>query len=184
MYIKSINTYFIENPKCGSRTVDYVLRRVFSIDDMSVGGHVPIEDAMNRIPKDAKIFGVVRNPLDRLISSVRTGCINENQVDKRLTGVIKGMNKSHGIIPYHVYGPQSRYVNNSSRIKLFPFERLTDLIKLIGWKEKAPHQNKALMDLSPEDVKSRPLFATALATYKDDFSLYQNSLTQGEMYNA
>ena len=35
------------------------------------------------------------------------------------------------------------------------------------------------MDLSPEDVKSRPLFATALATYKDDFSLYQNTLTQG-----
>tara|TARA_R110000823_G_C15880375_1_gene495001 strand:- start:553 stop:1101 length:549 start_codon:yes stop_codon:yes gene_type:complete len=177
VYIKSINTYFIENPKCGSSTVDYVLKSMFPIEDMAVGGFVPIEYAMRRIPEDAKIFGVVRHPLDRLVSSVRMGCRNAEQADEQLKSVIKGMDLTHGRILYHVYGPQTRYVSNSSRIQLFPFERLTDLIKLTGWGEKSPHQNKALVNLSPEDVKGRPLFATALATYKDDFSLYQNSLT-------
>lgn len=183
MYIKSINTYFIENPKCGSRTIDYVLKSKFLVEEMSLEGHLPFEDVISQIPKDAKIYGVVRNPQDRLISSIRSECVNKNQVDAKLTKVIKGVDMLYGLIFYHIYGPQFRYVNNSSRIKLFPFERLTDLIKLIGWKTKSPHQNKALIDLSPEDVKNRPLFATALATYKDDFSLYQNTLTQG-MCNA
>ena len=85
MYIKSINTYFIENPKCGSRTVDYVLKSVFSVEDMSLEGHLPFKDVIRKIPKDAKIYGVVRNPQDRLISALFMWCNTPKQIDDHLT---------------------------------------------------------------------------------------------------
>jgi len=174
VYIKSINSYFIENPKCGSRTVDYVLKSIFPVDDMSLEGHLPFEDVIGKIPKDAKIYGVVRNPQDRLISALFMWCTTTAQVDEHLRRVLGGMKSNDRCLVHHVYGPQVRYVPNSPRVKIFTFENLTALIRLLGWKKEIPQQNKALVGLSAEDAKNRPLFSEVLNLYKDDFSLYQN----------
>lgn len=178
MYIQSINTFFIENPKCGSRTIDYVLRNTFALNDMSVSGLVPIEDAIRRIPSDAKIFGVVRNPVDRLVSSVRMMCRSVDQADEMLEKAIAGFDKSKERIAYRVYAPQSSYVKISPRIKLFTFEMLSDLVRSIGWVKKIPHLNSAHPDLSFDEVKKRPLFNSVLNTYKKDFDLYENAMAR------
>ena len=178
MYIKSINTFFIENPKCGSRTIDYVLRNTFPLNDMSVAGLVPIEDAIRRIPRDAKILGVIRNPADRLVSSVRMMCRSVDQADEMLGKAIAGFDKSKERIAYRVYAPQSSYAKISSRIKLFPFEMLSDLVRLTGWVKEIPHLNSARTDLSSDVVKNRPLFNSALNTYKEDFNLYETTVSR------
>ena len=176
MYIKSINTYFIENPKCGSRTVDYVLKSVFSVEDMSLEGHLPFKDVIRKIPKDAKIYGVVRNPQDRLISALFMWCNTPKQIDDHLTRVLGGIKSNDRCLVHHVYGPQVRYVpNHSSRkMQIFTFENLTAFIRSLGWNKEIPHKNKYISVLSPEDAKNRPLFSEVLNLYKDDFSLYQN----------
>jgi hypothetical protein len=178
MYIQSINTFFIENPKCGSRTIDYVLRNTFPLSDMSVAGHVPIEDAIRRIPSDAKIIGVIRNPVDRLVSSVRMKCNSVDQADKMLEKAVAGFDKLKERISYRVFAPQSSYVKILPRVKLFAFEMLSDLVRSIGWVKEIPHLNRAHPDLSFNEVKNRPLFNSALNTYKKDFDLYENAMAR------
>jgi hypothetical protein len=60
MYVESINTYFIENPKCASRSIDAALRKTFDFEDLSVQGHVFFEDALKRnvkiLQKQSKDF--------------------------------------------------------------------------------------------------------------------------------
>lgn len=178
MYIQSINTFFIENPKCGSRTIDYVLRNTFSLDDMSVAGHIPFDDFIPKIPCDAKIFGVVRNPVDRLVSSVRMMCRSIDQADEMLEKVANGSINSSGRITRRVYAPQSCYVKTSPRVDPFPFEMLSNLIRLIGWKSPIPHLNTALAETSFDTVKNRPLFNSALNIYKEDFNLYETTVSR------
>ena len=181
MYIKSINTYFIENPKCGSRTVDYVLKNIFPVQDISLEGHLPFEDVISQIPKDAEIYGVVRNPQDRLISALFMWCNTTIQIDEHLKRVLGGIKSNNRHLVHHVYGPQTRYVPNYSgrKMKIFTFENLTSFIRSLGWTKEIPHKNRDVSILSPEDAKNRPLFSEVLNLYKDDFSLYENICLSG-----
>jgi len=177
MYVESINTYFIENPKCASRSIDTALRKTFDFEDLSVQGHVFFEDALKRIPKNARIIGIVRNPEQRLISSVRMKCEDIAEAKQRLQKVINGLEKAKGVITYHVFGPQSRYVKIHDRCEIFAFEDLKSVFNIINPNLEVLHENKASSPLSHNAIKSLSCFETALKIYEEDFPLYESVMS-------
>jgi hypothetical protein len=184
MYISNIDTYIIENPKCASRTIAHTVNDIFEEKDISLEGHIFFDEVIEKIPASAKIYGIVRNPIDRLISGIRYWCDTIEKVDYHLEQLVKGLVKNKRSAPYMLYEPQSTYVKEHPRVKIYTFEDLNVFLKELGWRKEIKKFNQGHYEISKEEIKNRALFDKVLSKYFFDFNLYDRVMGMRSLQNA
>lgn len=182
MLIHKTNTFIVEIPKTGTKTV----RRV--VDQMTNGsslhGHFSVKEALERnegVPFK-KIIAVIRNPEDRLVSALNY-CMKfldhpspksvKEHASTLIKGAVEGYAKVDGLTKHYVFKPQYTFLDTQDGITVYRFEELNGLARSLGWGKPLPHENKSKTLIEKKDVKKLKGYRDVMAMYEKDMELYE-----------
>lgn len=168
-YSSKLNIILVEIPKSGSRTLHNSLMREDS--RLTHCGHLTLGQIFQPNIKDnPKVIAVIRDPLERLVSSVNYSTQSHNPKDpyKILDRILDEKVRTH-------FQTQSRFLeyNNKRtyRLKLFKFEDIDKAVKEFGWDEPAPHHNKSIKKFSMTQLLRYSRLDEFKEYYSKDFKL-------------
>ena len=185
-YYKDLNVVLIEIPKSGSRTL--VAAAATAKVNKHLHGHKQASAIISRcsVRPDTTFMAVIRDPVDRLISSTnyqfaaafeRGDFVTVQQIYELWRRPLESRAQT-------IMTTQSSWLEGAEdyQKKLFRFEDIDEAVRFLGYdgSDGYIHKNKGPGRLSKETLMSLPMFDEIMAYYADDVALY-NSIKKGGM---
>lgn len=167
MYLPEINTVVLEIPKCGSRTLWYSLKRMYTTSDE---GHKLSEDIVR---PNSRVVGIIRDPVDRFVSSVNYR-YKDSRKEIDVAADIDYMLRER---PYKVFWPQHWFTENcpeDCELDLYPFHMLYEALQSLGYNDEFIHKNKGDYRISREKILKEKRIDDIWDYYKKDFELWHS----------
>lgn len=159
MYLKPLGLFIVSIPKCGSQTLERAIERVSG--EKCLPGHIPVGQARKTLG-EIEAWALIRDPWERLTSALNyVYGATRTHLDDAMNGVCR-----HQTI---ILKPQSFFVDGATR--LFPFEALPEVLRLIGYAEEIPRANRSTPRWTAEEIRAHPRSGECAARYSADFAL-------------
>lgn len=162
----------LEIPKTGSRSVVWALKR--NNKNIFYGGHAKLSKLLQRIeenkdnPWEYKAIGVVREPLERLVSGLNYESTKGSKfvLQQRLQRILDGKQDP-------VYSRQSDFVDVPDfPVDLYPLYQIDKVLSIVGY-DSPVHENKSVKRFTQQDIIDCPLYEDLMNYYQPDFDLYE-----------
>ena len=177
MYIEQIDTFYVEVPKTGTSSFVSILPEMFDQSRLKFNGHKKMSEIIKALGREPRrSFGVVRNPWQRIFSSVNYACNTWKDVDECFEMVVRGPRRDDGIVRYFAFASQSMYFDAGQNVQIYPLERVADAAASIGWTAPLPRLHVSERKFDSDDVQNHPLFEKVMRYYQHDCDLYTNAL--------
>ena len=176
MYAQQIDTFFVEIPRTGMRSLEYDLNDIFKISHV---GHYTTQRFLDDIKTTPSNYvAVVRDPVDRLLSAINFACLDTKQVDQAFDKLLREGYSTEIIAPTcfeelgYVYAPQIAYMDADVDYKLYKFGDMKNFYKDWVSGKEPTHNNKTNKWFSREELINHPMFNDVMQIYKKDVDLY------------
>jgi hypothetical protein len=159
MYIPDLNLFLVNVPKCGTNTLDMAVRSLYG---ECLPGHVPVTVARQILGHDFTAWALIRDPWERFASAMN---FIYGDTDTHLDDAMNGALRHQTI----VMKSQAYFVDEATR--LFPFEALPEVLRLVGYFEEIPHENRSFKRWTTKEIRAHARAGEVAERYADDFAL-------------
>jgi len=187
----SQKVYTIDIPKTGCKTKWAVGDLMNADPDMPNGqrfkGHWKLSRAQfylrqkNIDISEFEFWTVIRDPIKRATSALNYHYANRNRnlpemsLEEFIMFIRTGGSKDNLF-----YSQQSFLDVPHSTVKLWPMEKLGEMLRELGWTYDVPHNNRSTKIWSEEDFRKSPKFDYMMEIYHSDWDLYNKALKNFE----
>ena len=74
------------------------------------------------------------------------------------------------------FAPQYQYIDMNIPVRLWPMERLADMLHALGWEGDIPHVNESKKIWSAEEFRALPNIDKLMERYAPDWDLYNKAI--------
>lgn len=170
------NVFTIDIPKTGCQSRWSIGRN--SWPDRAVLGHFTHKKAQHQLQTKQPEFAdsveywtVIRHPFDRLVSGlnfVARARLRRGGLDEFLGG--------KQFQNHFIFRPSFHFLDDpKTTVRLWPMERLDDMMRELGVEGEIPHTNKSRGRFEKSEIAQRDDIDEIMERYVDDFALYERA---------